>query len=85
MPAVLFVTLNVVDAYLTKMALTAGAIEANPLMTTIGSDMLTKGLMAILLAFVLYFFGKERTLWPVNFILFGVVLWNSATWLIVNV
>jgi hypothetical protein len=85
MPAVLFVTLNVVDAYLTKMALTAGAIEANPLMTIIGSDMLTKGLIAILLAFVLYSFGKERTLWPVNFILFGVVLWNSATWLIVNV
>ena len=53
-------------------------------MAAVGSDMLTKGLMAILLAFILYSFGKERALWPVNFILFGVVLWNSATWLIVN-
>jgi hypothetical protein len=85
MPAVIFVTLNILDAYLTKMGLTAGAVEANPLMAAVGSDMLTKGLMAILLAFILYFFGKERALWPVNLILFGVVLWNSAICLIVNV
>ena len=79
MPAVIFVALNIMDAYLTKMGLTAGAIEVNPLMSVIGSDMITKGLMAILLAFVLYYFGKERALWPLNFVLFGIVLWNSAT------
>jgi hypothetical protein len=85
MPAVIFVTLNILDAYLTKIGLTSGAVEVNPLMTATGSDMLAKGLMAILLAFVLYSFGKERALWPLNFVLFGIVLWNSATCLIVNV
>jgi hypothetical protein len=85
MPAVIFITLNILDAYLTKMGLTAGAVEVNPLMTAVGSDMLIKGLMAILLAFILYYFRKERALWPLNFILFGIVLWNSATCLIVNV
>jgi len=83
MPAAIFVTLNIVDAYLTKMGLMEGAVEVNPLMTAVGSDMLTKGLMAILLAFILYFFGKERALWPLNFLLFGIVLWNSATcWMV---
>ena len=83
MPAVIFVTLNIVDAYLTKMGLMAGAVEANPLMTAVGSSMITKGLIAVALAFVLYYFKKERTLWPVNFVLFGIVLWNAATyWLV---
>ena len=78
-----FITLNIVDAYLTKMGLIAGAVEVNPLMTAVGSSMITKGLIAIALAFILYYFGKERALWPLNFLLFGIVLWNSATcWII---
>lgn len=84
MPVAIFVTLNIVDAYLTKMGLMAGAVEFNPLMTAVGSSMITKGLMAVALAFILYYFGKEKALWPLNFILFGVVLWNSATYWIVT-
>ncbi|MDH5781475.1 MAG: DUF5658 family protein [Dehalococcoidia bacterium] len=83
MSVALFVTLNIIDAYLTKMGLIAGAVEVNPLMTAVGSSMITKGLIAIALAFILYYFGKERALWPLNFLLFGIVLWNSATcWII---
>lgn len=78
MPATLFVTLNVLDAYLTKSALAVGAMELNPVMTTIGSSMIIKGALAIVLVFLLFYFGKERTLWPLNLMLFGVVLWNLA-------
>jgi hypothetical protein len=83
-PAVLFVALNIADAYLTKMGLMAGAIEVNPLMSVIGSSMLLKGLIGIAVALVLYFFSKERMLWLLNIALFGIVLWNSAACLIID-
>ena len=83
-PAVLFVALNIIDAYLTKVGLMAGAIEINPLMTSVGSSMISKGLIGIAVALVLYFFGKERMLWLLNIALFGIVLWNSVTCLIIN-
>ena len=78
MVAAMFVALNVIDAYLTKTALAAGAAEVNLLMTPIGANMIAKGLIATGLVFILYCFQKERALWPLNFMLFGVVLWNSA-------
>lgn len=83
-PAVIFVVLNVMDAYLTKVSLMAGALELNPLMTGIGSSMLFKGLIGIAVVGALYFFGKEKILWLLNFGLLGIVLWNSATYLIVD-
>ena len=84
MPAVVFIGLNIADAYLTKMSLMAGAIEINPLMTSIGSSMISKGLLGLVIALALYYFGKESMLWLLNIALFGIVLWNSATYLIVD-
>ncbi len=84
MRGAMFITLNIMDAYLTKLALAIGAVEVNPLMTSIGSSMITKGLIAVALVFILYRFEKERVLWPLNFMLFGLVLWNSAIYWIVN-
>ncbi|NQT31426.1 MAG: hypothetical protein HQ588_03750 [Deltaproteobacteria bacterium] len=84
MPAVIFVVLNVTDAYLTKVGLMAGAVEINPLMAGIGSNMIFKGLIGIAVVFALYFLGKEKILWLLNFGMLGVVLWNSATYLIIN-
>jgi len=84
MLAPIFIALNVMDAYLTKMALVAGAVEANPLITSIGSSMIAKGLIAIAVVFILYWFGKERVLWPVNFLFSGIILWNSAIYWILT-
>ena len=84
MPAAMFITLNILDAYSTKMALAAGAMELNPLMTSIGSSMIAKGLIAIALVFILNYFEKERVLWPLNFALFGVVLWNLTIYWILT-
>ena len=83
LPAVLFVTLNVADAYMTKMSLAAGAIELNPIMVGIGSSLISKGLLGLVIALALFYFGKEKMLWVLNIALFGIVLWNSATYLIV--
>jgi len=78
MPAALFVTLNVVDAFLTKTALSMGAVELNPIMANIGSSMLAKGGIALALAFLLYYFRQRRALWVLNIVFFGVVLWNLS-------
>ena len=83
MQVAMFITLNIMDAYLTKTALAVGAVEANPLLTTIGSSMIIKGLVAIAVVFILYYFRKERVLWPLNFMLFGLVLWNTAIYCMV--
>ena len=83
MPAAMFITLNILDAYLTKTALAMGAVELNPVVTFFGSSMIAKGVIAVALVFILYYFGKERALWPLNLVLFGIVLWNSAMcWLV---
>ena len=84
MPSVIFVVLNVTDAYLTKVGLMAGAMEINPLMTSIGSNMLFKGLIGAAVVCALYFFGKEKILWPLNLGLLGIVVWNSAAYLIID-
>ena len=76
MPVAIFVTLNIIDAYVTKTALALGAVQLNPLMTSTGSSMIIKGLIAIALVFILYCFAKEKVLWPLNFALVGIVLWN---------
>jgi len=84
MPAITFVALNIADAYLTRISITAGAIEINPLMAGLGSSMIVKGIIAVALVSALYFVGKERILWLLNFALFGIILWNLATYLIVD-
>jgi len=78
MSAAIFVGLNIIDAYLTKMGLAMGAEELNPLMIHLGSSVLAKGLMALGLVVILYWFGKQRALWLLNLAFLGVVLWNLA-------
>jgi len=74
----IFIGLNLCDAYLTKIALSIGAAELNPLMTTWGSSLIVKGLVAAAIVLLLYAFQKEKFLWILNILLLGVVLWNLA-------
>ncbi len=85
MDKILFVGLNIVDAWLTKAALNLGAIELNPIMAGWGSNVIAKGIVAIIVILALYWFYKEKLLRPLNFVLFGVVLWNLATNMILRV
>ena len=85
MDEVLFVGLNMADAWLTKGALNLGAIELNPVTVGWGSNVIAKGTVAIIVILALYWFYKEKLLRPLNFVLFGVVLWNLATNMILRV
>jgi hypothetical protein len=84
MPAALFVTLNVVDAFLTKTAISAGAVEFNPVMAVVGGNVFIKGGIALALAFLLYYFRQHRALWILNGFLLCVVLWNLCTFFIMD-
>jgi len=85
MDKILFVGLNIADAWLTKATLNLGAIELNPITAGWGSNVIAKGIVAIIVILALYWFYKEKLLRPLNFVLFGVVLWNLATNMILRV
>ena len=82
MQAIMFIVLNLIDAYLTKNALAMGAVEFNPLMASIGGSIIAKGLMAMAMVLILHFFEKERVLLPLNFLFFCIILWNLAIYAI---
>ena len=84
MPAALFVTLNVVDAFLTKTAISSGAMEFNPVMAAVGGNMFIKGGLALALVFLLYYFRQRKALWILNGLLLCVVLWNLCTCFILD-
>jgi len=82
---IIFIGLNLCDAYLTKVALSMGAVELNPLLTTWGSSLIAKGLVAAGIVLILYFFNKEKLLWVVNMALLGLVLWNFGMCVVIKV
>lgn len=73
----IFIGLNVADAYLTKIALTLGAIELNPI-GVFWASMVIKGLVALAVVVGLYFWGKEKLLLPLCLAMFGICCWNLA-------
>jgi len=73
----LFVVLNMTDAGLTNIGLQYGAVEMNPLMATVGSVPVIKGLIAVALIAADRTFGSGRAIWIGNVFLFVTVVWNS--------
>ncbi len=82
---IIFIGLNLGDAYLTKVALSMGAAELNPLLTTWGSSLIAKGLLAAGIVLLLYAFNKEKLLWVINMVLVGVILWNLGICMVIKV
>ena len=77
----LFVGLNVADAWLTKEHLAIGNYESNPLVVGYGSVVWFKGLLALVILIVLLGLGKAKLLWVLNVSMLSVVLWNAG-WLL---
>jgi len=82
MAGLIFIGLNIADAFLTGLGFELGAREVNPLPVLFGGSMLVKGLIAATIVFILYFFGKEKVLWYLNFAFFAVILFNLGTCLV---
>lgn len=74
-----FVLLNTLDAYLTRIALAIGAREANPFLDiAFRTDILLKGLVAIVIVAALAFWGRCSLLKWLNRVMLAVVLWNAV-------
>ena len=79
-----FVGLNILDAYLTGIALALGATELNPIAATgFGSSVPLKGLAAAAIVIALVSFERGKLLKPLNLSMLLIVFWNGfaiRTW-----
>jgi len=78
--SVLFIGLNLVDAWLTKQAFALGEVELNPVVSYFGygDNLLLKGLLALVIAVILWRLGKSYLSWYLNVLMIGVIWWNLA-------
>lgn len=79
----IFVGLNVADAWVTKQVLAIGWQEVNPIISAYGTNMVIKGFLALAIVLLLVRFGKTKLLWVLNLCMVVVVLW-LGTGLFVN-
>ncbi len=76
--ALLFVGLNLADAWVTKQLLAHGGGEANVIASAYGSSMLIKGFLALAIVLGLIRLGKAKLLWVLNVCMVAVVLWTGG-------
>jgi hypothetical protein len=75
---VVFIGLNILDAWLTKLALGAGNYELNPFLgMRLGSSMLIKGLISAGIVMALVLFKRGNLLKPLSLGMLLVCVWNG--------
>jgi hypothetical protein len=79
---VVFIGLNILDAWLTGIALGAGSYELNPLLgMRFGSSILFKGLISAGIVTALVLFKRGRLLKPLSLGMLLICAWNGlAIW-----
>jgi len=75
---VVFIGLNILDAWLTRIALGAGSYELNPFLSMrFGSNMLIKGLVSAGIVTVLVLFKRGGLLKPLSLGMLLICTWNG--------
>ena len=75
---VVFIGLNILDAWLTGIALGLGSYELNPFLgMRFGSSMLVKGLISAGIVMALVLFKRGRLLKPLSLGMLLICTWNS--------
>ncbi|MBA7716179.1 hypothetical protein ES703_125244 [subsurface metagenome] len=77
----LFIFLNIADAWLTEQLIANGGAEANPIVDGYGASLAIKALLAVLIVAITGITGKARLLRLLNAGMFLVVLWTGG-WLL---
>jgi hypothetical protein len=76
---VIFIGLNILDAWLTGIALGAGNYELNPFLgMRFGSNMLIKGLISAGIVTALVLFKRGRLLKPLSLGMLLICTWNCV-------
>ncbi len=76
----LFIFLNIADAWLTEQLIANGGAEANPIVDGYGASLAIKALLAVLIVAIIGVLGKVRFLRLLNAGMLLVVLWAGG-WL----
>jgi hypothetical protein len=75
---VVFIGLNILDAWLTGLALGAGNYELNPFLgMRFGSNMLIKGLISAAIVAALILFKRGKLLKPLSLGMLIICAWNG--------
>jgi len=75
---VVFIGLNILDAWLTRVALGLGSQELNPFLgVRFGSSLLVKGLIALGIVMALVLFKRDRLLKLLNVGMVVICAWNG--------
>jgi len=74
----LFIGLNIADAWLTKGLIAMGCREGNSIVVAYGTNMVIKGFLALAIVLALIRFGKTKLLWILNICMLVIVLWNTG-------
>jgi len=78
-----FIGLNILDAWLTGLALGAGHYELNPFLSTrFGSNMLIKGLISAGIVVALVLLKRDRLLKPLSLGMSLICTWNCVVVLV---
>jgi len=77
----LFIFLNIADAWLTEQLIANGGAEANPIVDGYGASLAVKALLAVFIVAILGITGKPRFLRLINVGMSLVVLWTGG-WLL---
>ena len=73
-----FIGLNILDAWLTGVALGAGSYELNPFLgMRFGSNMLIKGLISAAIVAALVLFKRGKLLKPLSLGMLIICVWNG--------
>ena len=77
---VVFIGLNILDAWLTRVALGFGSYEFNPFIDIrLGNSMLVKGLVSFLIVIILVWVERGGLLKPLSIGMLLICIWNGLT------
>ncbi len=74
----IFVGLNIADAWVTKQLLAHGGGEANSIASAYASSMLAKGFLALAIVLILIRLDKVKLLKVLNMCMVAVVVWTGG-------
>ena len=82
---IVLLILNVADALLLRTATQLGAIELNPIAPPLEANPVARGLIALVIILVLYFFKKSSLRWWLVALTLGFIVFHAVGYYMTSV
>lgn len=76
MAALIFICLNVIDGWLTRIDLALEASELSPLAPPFAANLMARGLVALVIILMFYLVKKEGLIWWANLLMLIPISWH---------